>query len=239
MNKKPLLLVLAVVVLLASCSAGFKKKMEVAEGLRHYFEAKNVHVGYKSESSGSDKKAETTLTFSGVSDKDWDDLGLSMTAGLVAWKFMKEMPEAMLKDETHVAVVVETTDGAQHEYEFPMEDLREADALLPVTDKAVIACMKQDRDVLHGLDSQEYLPDSVLEPVHAYAAQNDSIFAGMNRSPLLRGFRWAAAEDDPALQLFCTLYLEEHTRQNVRYDINVERKTKKVVYLGIHDIDKK
>lgn len=218
-----------------SCSAGFKKKMEVAATLKENLGAKSVTVGYTTKTdSDKGKRVMTTLTFSGINPDGWDELGVFIASDLTAYRFVQQMSPQEISGETHVQVILEMEDKMTYTNEYLIKELQQSKAFVEVTDQAVEACKNQDNQKLHELCDQSYLPDSVMGSIYHVNAYNDSLYHGKTRKPELKGIRYANGEEDPNLELFSALYLEKHPGIITRYDINVDRKTKKVVYVSVN-----
>lgn len=222
-------------LLFNACSPAFKKKMEIANKLKKEIVAKNVTVGFETKTdTDKGKRSMTTLVFTGINPDGWDELGMQIAANLLAYKFMKEMNPQEMANETHVSVTLEMADGTSFNDEFLISDLKEAEPLIAVADEAVNACVKQDNKKLHELNDQAYLPDSVMGDIYHVNHYNDSVFAGKTRKPEIKGMRFANAEDYSDLKLLSLLYIEQHPGVRTRYDVNVDRKTKKIVYISVY-----
>lgn len=217
-----------------SCSAGFKKKMEVAVTLKDNLGAKSVTVGYEAKTdTDKGKRVMTTLTFTGINPDGWDDLGVYIASNLAAYRFVQQMSSQEISGETHVQVVLEMENKMTYTNEFLIKELQESKAFVEVTDQTVEACKNQENQKLHELCDQSYLPDSVMGSIYHVNAYSDSLYRGKTRKPELKGIRFANGEEDPNLELFSTLYLEKHPGVITRYVINVDRKTKKVVFVSV------
>ena len=218
-----------------ACSPAFKKKMEIANTIKKDIGAKNVTVGFETKTdSDKGKRSMTTLVFTGINPEGWDELGMQIAANLAAFKLVKEMNPQEMANETHVSVTIELEDGTSFNDEFPINDLKEAAPLIAAADEAVNACVQQDKQKLHELCDQAYLPDSIMGDIYRVNHYNDSLFSRKTRKPEIKGMRFANAEDYPDLKLLSLLYIEQHPGVRTRYDINIDRKTKKLVYISVH-----
>lgn len=238
-NKKNATLVFLFVascaILFNACSPGFKKKIEVANKLKNDLGAKSASVAFETKAeTGKGKRSMTHLTFTGINPDGWDKIGVLTASNLAAYKFVNSMSPQEISGETHVAVTLEMRDHLSYTNEFPVDELKEAEALLAITDKVIEACVKQDKKQMHDLNDQHYLPDSLLGEIYIRNELNDSIYRGKTRKPELKGIRYARAQEDGNLDMFCVMYIEKHPGMITRYGVNVDRKTKKVVYISVY-----
>lgn len=234
-TKYSILSLLAVgILLMAGCSAGFKRKLEAGIALQEMFGASSVTVGTSTNySSDKGNRALTTMTFSGVDPKGWDDKGLEAVAHLAAYQFMKKLAADDLKGDTHVGITVEMTDGTSHEFEYAIEDdLRKIEPFIPVADQLIEACGKEDKAKFESLIDKTLMPDSILPQVYDYNHYVDSVYGKTPPKVELKGIRFDHSEEGN-LDLFSTLYIQKNEQYKTRYEINVDRKTNKVVYYGV------
>lgn len=217
---------------LISCSESLKKKFAAAQALRVYLGASNVVVGSSSSSSHGQTRVMSKLEFEGLDGSQWDEMGLEVTANLVAYKYYKAVGADDFKGDTHIAISLKTSDLTTYNYEFPLGEIKEVGDLLPVADKMAEACKKQDNETFRSLVDPQFLPDSTLGQMFYVNHFNDSVYAGSDRKISLKGIRFADSEDESlGLKLFSAIYTEESPKYSSFYQMNIDRKTKKIVRL--------
>lgn len=236
--KKSYLLLLALVASLfafESCSESFKKEFSAAGELASYFNATGTTLGTETKVDNGKKRKLTTLSYSGVKPNYWDENGVQLVSNVVAWKFIDKVGKASVKDDTHIGVKVEMTNGKVFENEFPVDSYDECAALLAVSDKMVEALIARNYDANPALLDQEFLPDSIMPKIYSV---NDKFYESYGpgpKTPLLKGMRFDQASDYPDLKMLNVIYFHERGSHTVRYTINVSRGNKKVVYVGVEN----
>lgn len=225
------ILILTVIISgLSSCTEAYKKKQETANELLDEMRAGGVIVGYSAKAeAGSESTKTTTLTFSDV--EMGDPIELEFRVNRVAMDFFAKVGETEMKDETHLEVIVQTKDDASYSFLFPLSDLRKMESYLAVADAMVNACHEMDTTKIQELKDDAYLPEEVMAEIYAVNAYNDSIYRGQPFAIEQTGYRIANGEDDPDLELLSVDYECGNDMNKTRYTINVDRKTKKVVYM--------
>ncbi|HTF03175.1 MAG TPA: hypothetical protein VK826_04085 [Bacteroidia bacterium] len=229
-NPIVLLLLVATAFTFTSCTEAFKRKMDTAEAALPELGAKNVIVGTSTETNNGVHRSMTTLTFSGI-DSKIDLLDLEQRVTKVAWDFYTSLSREDFKDETHLQVIATLSNGESQTYTFPLPDLDKVSQYQKVTDEMVQAMIDQDTAKMRELKDDDYLPDDQLGQIYAIMAYNDSVYTGKTIKTDLAGFRLANGEDDPNLELFSANYDCGTDDTQTLYTVNVDRKTKKVVYL--------
>jgi fructose-specific phosphotransferase system component IIB len=234
MKKSLIYLSLIMLILIGSCTSTFKHNMEVAKGLTADLEARSVSVAVESNvNTGQKRKLMTRLSFEGTNPTGWDASGVAMVSNLVAYKFMKALSTAELKDETHVCIDVAFENGAKLTNEFTMEELREADDFIPTAEKVMDACIKNDHPAILSFSDPIHMSDSLLSPVYPVLHYNDSIYAGQKRESTMRAIYYTDSVIE-GMKVFSVTYLEKHDKFMTRYDMNFDRATKKLVSLEIN-----
>lgn len=213
----------------SSCTEAYKKKQATANELLDEMKAGGVVVGYSAKAeAGSDTRKTTTLTFSDVELKD--PMELEYRVNRVAMEFFNKVGETEMKDETHLEIITQTDDGS-YTFLFPLSDLRKMESYLTVADAMVNACHEMDTLKIQELKDDAYLPEEVMAEIYAVNAFNDSIYHGQPFAIEQVGYRIAEGEEDPDLELVSVDYECGNDKNLTRYTINVDRKTKKVVYM--------
>lgn len=231
-NGRCFFLLSVLLVALASCTEAFKKKMETANSFLDDMMATSVVVGTATEASGGKSMVMTTLKFEGAS-ADLADGERERRANQVAYDFYSAMSKEDLKDETHLKITSATTDDLVYEYLFDLNDLANVKEFWKVTDEMFQACIDMDNAKIQSLKDDSYMPDDQMGVIYDVNAYNDSVYTGAQPAKKTLGFRLTDGADDEDLKLFSANY-EYGTADNVtRYTINVDTKTKKVVYLWV------
>jgi hypothetical protein len=128
-------------------------------------------------------------------------------------------------------IITKLDNDKSWEYTFELPDLDQISQYQKVTDEMVQAMIDQDTAKMKELKDDSYLPDNELAQIYAVMAYDDSIYNGQTVKKELTGFRLASGKDDPDLQLYSANYDCGTKEMQTRYTVNVDRKTKKVVYL--------
>jgi Fe-S cluster assembly iron-binding protein IscA len=232
MNKTLLALSAIATLWMTSCTETFKHKMEVADKYLDEIGATSVTCGTAAETSNGESMSMTTLSFSGCPD-DIEDIAREWAANRVAVGFFGEMTEKDLEGETHLRVNVETDDAHAYEYTFKLNDLKKTEEFLKIADDALQVCINNDQEGFDKMKDDEMMPDDQMYQIYDVMAYNDSIYDGQVLATELAGFRFANGAEDPDLELFSVDYDVIGETSTTAYTINVDRKTKKVVYVWL------
>lgn len=228
---------LAAVIGTTSCTEAFKKKMEKANSFLGEMMATSVVVGTSSETANGTTQVMTTLKFEEC-NADLTDAERERRANNVAHAFYKSLTAEDTKGETHLKITCITTDDVTYEYTFDLAHLALVDECRKIADQMLDACIAQDTVKIRSLKDNSYMPDDQMHIIYDVNAFNDSIYAGLSPKKESLGFRLTDGDDDENLKLFSANY-EYGTRDIVTYfTINVDLKTRKVVYIWLKTDDR-
>jgi hypothetical protein len=219
-------------LLFASCTEAFRHKMKVADHYVDDMNATGVTCGASTNTTNGVTVTKTTLTFAGCDNKI-EDIEREYAANRVAKDFYGEMTEEDLAGETHLEIIAETKDKITFTYVFELEDLKEVEEYLATTDKVVNACIEDDQAAIGKLKDDEMMPDEAMYQIYNVTHYNDSLFAGQQLKTEVIGYRFAEGAEDPDLQLFSVDYGVTGDNAITYYTINIDRETKKVVYIWL------
>lgn len=229
MKTNPIVLLLFIGAFLGSCTESYQNKNKVAEEFVDEMKASGVTVGYAANTSaGKGTSKVTTLTFNDVT-LNIDDL--EATVNEVALSFYKTIPKEDLKGETALEIVTKMKEGEEYTFNFPLKELAIADELLKNAEAMVQACHDNDSDAIRKLKDDDYLPEDVMADIYTLNAENAAAFSGQTYQVKRTGFRFASGEDDPDLRMITANFAGGNKKMYTDYTVNVECKTKKVVYI--------
>lgn len=216
----------------ASCTEAFKKKMTNADAFLDEMMATGVNVGTASETNNGASKSYTTLTFKGC-NADLTDAERERRANDVAHGFYKSLTAEDLQGETHLQIISETADNVTYTYFFELSGLKAVDDCDKVAKGMLDACLSLDTAKIQELKDNAFMPDDQMYVIYDALAYNDSLYG--NASPKIEslGFRLTDGADDPNLKLYSANYIITANEVATLYTINVDRKTKKVVYIWV------
>lgn len=224
---------LAIVVFIfaaQSCTEAYKKKQAVADGLLGDLGATSVFVGYSTKANlGEETRNITTLTFSGVNFTD--AIEGEMLVNEVAYKFYSALSKEDLKGETHLEIVIKDKDAKETSVIFENKELALVGEYQAIADAMVDACVKMDIEKMKELKSDDYMPEDQMTPMYELVVYNDSIYQGQKVEQKAVGFRFATGAQDETLKMFSANYECGTANLLTKYTVNVDQKTKKVVYL--------
>lgn len=232
MNAKFLLFGTVAMLCLASCTAEFKHKMEVADKYIDDMSADNVVCGTASETNNGQSMSMTTLKFTGCSSHI-DEIEREWAVNKVAKEFYGEMTEKDIEGETHLKITAETKGSTTFDFIFPLSDLKRIDEFTAICNEAMEACVYNDTAAIDALKDDEMMPDEEMYQIYNVMAYNDSLYEGDNVVKDMMGYRFAEGENDPDLKLFSVDYDVTGTNYHTRYTINIDRETNKVVYIWL------
>ena len=221
-----------VALFFASCTEAFKHKMEVADKYLDEIGASSVTCGTMAETNNGESMSMTTLSFKGV-PADMEDIDREWAVNKIAFGFFGEMTDKDLEGETHLRINVETADAHAFEYTFPLDDLKRTNDFIKIADEALQACVDNDQDAFNKLKDNEMMPDEQMYNIYDATHYNDSIYEGQKLTTEMLGFRFANGEDDPDLKMLSVDYDVSGETAFTSYTINVDLKTKKVVYVWL------
>lgn len=232
--KKQALFLSAITLLIfaTSCTEAFKKKMDTANKYLDEMMAKSVVCGTASETNNGVSMSMTTLKFEKC-DAGLTDAERERRANNVAKEFYDAMTPEDLSGETHLKITAETEDDMVYEYLFDLNDLKELDTYKKITDQMFEACIAQDTATIVELKDNTLMPDDQMYQIYDVMAYNDSLYAGQNPVKDMLGYRLTNGVDDPNQLMYSANYLYTGTEFQTMYTINVDRKTKKVVYVWL------
>lgn len=219
-------------LLFVSCTDTFRYKMQVADKYVDDMEATGVTCGTSTQTNNGTSMSMTTLTFTGCRP-EVGDVEREWMASRVAKDFLGEMTDKDLEGETHLKIGVETTDGAAYEYLFPLNELKEVGGYLAITDKALQACVMDDEAAFDQLKDNKLMPDEEMYQIYLVTHYNDSLFAGQPLDKKMLGYRFAEGANNADLKLFSVDYDVQGETAHTFYTINLDRDTKKVVYVWL------
>lgn len=233
MSKQTLLFFAIGLMLFAtSCTEAFKHKMEVADKYLDDMQASSVVCGTATETNNGETMNMTTLKFEGCANST-EDLERERIANQVAADFYSEMKPEDVAGETHLKISAETKDNMQYEYLFELEALKNVSEYQSTADQMLEACIAQDSLAIRELKDNSMMPDDQMYQIYDVLAYNDSIYAGDNLVKEFNGFRLTNGVDDPDLELFSANYMVVGKEWNTMYTINIDRSSKKVVYVWV------
>lgn len=232
MKSKFLLPGTLVLLLVASCTEAFKHKMEVANKYLGDMNAKSVICGTATETTNGKSITMTTLKFEGCANTT-EGIERERITNQVAVDFYGEMKPEELEGETHLKISAETKDNTQFEYLFDLESLKSVGEYQKITDQMFEACIAQDTAAIRDLKDNSMMPDEQMGSIYEVLAYNDSIYQGDNPVKEFIGFRLTNGVEDPDLQLYSANYMHNGKDWHTMYTININRKTKKVVYIWV------
>lgn len=228
-----LFVILALVVFGApSCTESFSEKMESAKHYLKEIGADNVVVGTAAETKDGQSMVMTTLKYSGL-DEPSKELDFEWKANKLAWDYYTSLPEKYFKGETHLMITFVTKSDAEFQYVFPLTDLYNIEQFQKVADAMVQACLDSDTAKISELKDSGYLPDDQMGSIYYAIAYNDSLYAGQKAKFNPLGFRLANGAQFENLKLYAVTYECRTDQWRTGYKVNVDRDTKKVVYLEL------
>jgi len=229
MKTNPIVFLLFIGVFLGSCTDEFKNKNKVAEEFVDDMKASGVTVGYAANTStGKGTSKVTTLTFNDVT---LNIENLEEKVNEVAFMFYSTIPKEDLKGETALEIVTKMKEGEEYTFNFPLKELAIAEELLKNAETMVQACHDNDSDKIRKLKDEDYLPEDVMDDIYTLNAQNSAAFNGKTYEVKRTGFRFASGEDDPDLRMITANFAGGNKQMFTDYTVNVDCKTKKVVYI--------
>ncbi len=216
-----------------SCTETYKKKQTVADGLIGDMGATSVSVGYSTKAeAGSETISKTTLTFKGVDFTD--DVAGEIVVNRVAQKFITGLSKEDLKDETHLEIVIDAKDKLEYTFMFRLTELAMVPEFQAITDAMIKACVEKDTVKIQELKDNEYMPDDQMSVIYDVNQYVDSLYMGQKMEQENVGFRLTNGADNKDLKLFSANYVRVGTEFLTQYTINVDRKSKKVVYIWMN-----
>jgi hypothetical protein len=229
MKTNPLVILIFSMVFFASCTEAFQNKNKVAEEFVDDLKASDVNVGYSAKTAAGEGTSKiTTLTFSGVTLNIED---LEQKVNEVVLSFYKTVPKEDLKGETDLEIVTKMKEGEEYSFRFPLAELAIADELLETAQAMVEACHANDSDKIRKLKDDDYLPEDVMADIYVLNGENAAAFSGQTYQVKRTGFRFASGEDDPDLKMITADFAGGNKKMYTDYTVNVDCKTKKVVYI--------
>jgi hypothetical protein len=232
MKTNPIALCAIAMLFLASCTEAFKHKQEIADKYVDYMNAARVTCGVFSETNNGESMSMTTFTFSDCSSHI-EDIEREWAANKVAIDMLGELSEKDLEGETHMKIIAESKAGETFTYLFELPDLRKTDEFLKIADDAVAACIADDHDAIHKIKDNKMMPDDLMDEIYDVTHYNDSIYEGQKLTTEMLGYRFANGADDEELELLSVEYDVKGESAHTYYTINVDRNTKKVVYIWL------
>lgn len=230
MKTNPIVFLLFIGTFLGSCTEAYQNKNKVAEEFVDDMKASGVTVGYAANTStGKGTSKVTTLTFSGVTLNIEE---LEEKVNEVALMFYNTIPKEDLKGETALEIVTKMKEGGEdYTFNFPLKELAIAEELLKNAEAMVQACHDNDSDKIRKLKDDDYLPEDVMEDIYALNAENAAAFSGQTYQVKRTSFRFAEGADDPDLRMITANFAGGNKKMYTDYTVNVDCKTKKVVYI--------
>lgn len=219
------------ILFLSSCTEAFRHKMEVADKYVDDMHASSVTTGASTNTNNGETVSMTTLTFKGC-EAGIDDIDREWAANRVAKEFLAEMAEKDIEGETHLQIIAETGEN-NFDYMFELDDLKRTDEFLAIATEAVNACISADTSAINAMKDDAMMPDDQMYQIYSVMFYNDSLYGGAQLDPEVLGYRFAEGVDDPDLKLFSVDYNASATEAHTRYTINIDRDTKKVVYIWL------
>jgi len=223
---------IALTAFATSCTEAFKHKMKAADNYVDDMQAKSVICGTATETTNGESITMTTLKFEGCANT-LEDMERERIANQVALDFYKEMKPEELEGETHLKIGATTKSDMQYEYLFDLESLKNEGAYRTIADGMFEACIAQDTSAIQELKDNSMMPDADMYQIYDVLAYNDSIYRGDNPVKDFAGFRMTNGVDDPDLEMYSANYTYDGKDYLTNYTINVDRNSKKVVYVWV------
>ncbi len=225
-----LLAMLAGTMLLVSgCSESFKAKLAAGMSIAPYFGANSVTVGTASRTS-SDKGTRSliTVTIKDVKWQDYEEKQLEMLGCLAAHDFLKKLLPGDAKNDQYIGIDLEDAMNGTKELEYKVSDLLELDGPIQTANSFYAAFSKADGSGITALSDTSYLGTVAISEILELNRQVDSVFGGDTRK-----LEYAGLDPDEQMEqgekAWQVLLTETAKTLKVRYLINIDKKSKKVI----------
>lgn len=218
------------VMLFVACEDNLQYKRNAAELFSNELMATEFSVGMVQDTIAGGESMMTVLTYTGCND-NFTAAEMERRANSVARDFYIALEgREEIAGEKHLKIICVTGSKVQFEYFFHLDELKRVEEYIQVADEMLDALMLNDSLAIDSLKDDMALPDSLMDPIYAATAKNDSLvfyLKDSNRENL--GFR--LTDDKQGQRVYSANYEYSTDDYVTYYIINVDCKTKKVVYI--------
>jgi hypothetical protein len=223
------ILLAGTMLLVSACSESFKTKLAAGMSIAPYFNSSSVMVGTATRTS-ADKGTRSliTVTIKDVKWQDYEEKQLEMLGCLAAHDFLKKLLPGDATNDQYIGIDLEDAMNGTKELEYKVADLLELDGPVQTATSFYSAFSKADGAGIAVLSDTSYLNPVAISEILELNRQVDSVFAGAPRK-----MEFAGLDPDEQMEqgekAWQVLLTETAKTLKVRYLINIDKKSKKVI----------
>lgn len=216
-------------VLASGCSKSFQNKLAAGMAVASYFGSSNVTVGTAARTSlDKGSRSLTTVTVKDVKWQDYEEIQLEMLGCLAAHDFLKKLLPGDVKNDEYIGINLEDAMNGTKELEYKVSDLLELDGPMKTAQQFYDAFRKRDEAGVAAVSDTSYLNHTAMVQIIGLNQWVDSAFGGSPRAMVYDGLK-SEAEMEEGEKAYQIILVEKTKDLKIRYLLNIDRKSKKVI----------